>query len=195
ETVASSVADSDRAQAPGRVLGLLAGRRVDQRALLRKEHECSPRREASPLQGDVDRALRVARAEGLGRADVENRGLELVAFLEWRRRAHERAAIELDDSVEVRRTRRARQRRRAHELVLAARGEHGVEPALEADRGRGLGAHRGPAERARNVTREDLDAVGKLEQALQAGKELARAVDRLDGKIRTGGVADEEGVA
>ena len=33
------------------------------------------------------------------------------------------------------------------------------------------------------MAREDLDAVGKLEQALQAGEKLARAVDCLTGEL------------
>jgi hypothetical protein len=45
------------------------------------------------------------------------------------------------------------------------------------------------------VAREDLDAVGKLEQSLQACVEVASALDRLDREIGAGCVTDEERVA
>ena len=162
EHIAAQLAETDGAQAPARVLGLLAGSRQDQRALVLEKDKGSPGRETLALERNVDRAERMACSEELRRADVEDRWLERASLLERLRRAEEGTAVQLDDPLEVRRPRRARQRRFAHELVLAANGQHRVEPALEADRRRGLGAHRSTAERARDVAGEDLDPVWQL---------------------------------
>ena len=79
------------------------------------------------------------------------------------------------------------------ELVVEL--ERVVEAALEADRGGGLRAHRLAAERAGDVTGEDLDAVRQLQQAAERVEEVLRALSRADGEIRPSRVADEERVA
>ena len=48
------------------------------------------------------------------------------------------------------------------ELLEVVEAEHGVVPPLEAEGGAGLGGHAAPAQGARAVCREDLQAVGKL---------------------------------
>ena len=72
---------------------------------------------------------------------------------------------------------------------------HRVEAPLEADRGRASRAHRLAAERAGDVAREHLDAVGQLEQPPQRVEEARGALAALDREVGPGRVADEERVA
>src|SRR3989442_956980 len=67
--------------------------------------------------------------------------------------------------------------------------------SLEADGRRRLRAHRGAAERPRDVAGEDLDAVPELDEPAQAVEEALGSLARLDRQIRPAGVADEERVA
>jgi hypothetical protein len=115
--------------------------------------------------------------------------------LERSRLGDERAAVQLDDALEVGRLRLRRRGELAHEVVLVADPELRVEAPLEADRRAGLLAHPGAAaERAADVARPDLDEVLVLEQARERAVEPARALLRLDGQVRAGHVADEERV-
>ena len=84
---------------------------------------------------------------------------------------------------------------RAGEEVGELALERRVEAALEADGRRRLRAHRGTAERARDVAGEDLDAVTELDEAAQAVEEALGSLLRLDREIRRAGIADEERVA
>ena len=70
-----------------------------------------------------------------------------------------------------------------------------VEPPLEPDRRRRLRAHRLPAQRPGDVTREHLDAVGELHQPPQRAEQPLGALPRPDGEVRPRRVADEERVA
>ncbi len=103
--------------------------------------------------------------------------------------------VRLDDAREVRRLRCADRGRLRDERCHGADLKRRVEPPLEADRRRGLRAHRLAAERAGDVTREDLDAVGELEQAVERVVEPLGALGCTDGEVGPGGVADEERVA
>ena len=109
-------------------------------------------------------------------------------------RADQLAAVQLDDPLHVRRPRRLRPEPRVEEVRELAL-ERRVEAALEADRRRGLRAHRRAAERAGDVAREDLDAVPELGEAAQAVEEALGALPGLDREIRPAGIADEERVA
>jgi hypothetical protein len=133
--------------------------------------------------------------EDVGRPHVEERRIERIDLLDRRGRGDERAAVQLHDPLEVRRPGRAHVGGLARELLGAARREHRIEPPLEADRRRGLRAHRGSAERAGDVAGVHLDAVRQLEQPLQARVEVAGAVGGVDGEIRARGVPDEQRVA
>ena len=133
--------------------------------------------------------------EVVGLADVEQRRLEGVELLDGPRRSDERAAVQLDDPLEVRRPRRTHVGRLGRELVLVGRLRHPVEAPFETDRRRGFRAHGRAAEGPGDVAGEDLDAVGELQQALQARVELARTVGRIDGEVRPSGVAHEQRVS
>ena len=111
------------------------------------------------------------------------------------RRAEERAVVERHDPLRVRRLRCGDAGRLVDERVLVDDAQRVVEAPLEADRGRALRAHARAAERAGDVARVDLDAVGELEQAVQAVVEVAGAFAGLDGEVGPGGVADEQRVA
>ena len=80
-------------------------------------------------------------------------------------------------------------------LVLDS--EQRVVAPLEPDRGRDLHVHgRAAAERSAEMPGPDLDVVAEREQALaQAVEDPARALGLLDGQVRPGDVADEQGVA
>src|SRR5882757_5514697 len=117
-----------------------------------------------------------------------------VEMLEVWLRREERAAVQLDDRLHVRRPRRLRSRCSCHELVVRA-GERVIEAPLEADRRRSLRAHRSAAQGAGDMARIHLDAVTKLDEALQRMEEALGAVERLDRQVRSRGVTDEERVA
>ena len=138
----------------------------------------------------------MTRTERARRTDVEQRGAggRVGDLLERRRRTDERAAVQLDDLLHVRRARRLRPARGREELVVVLE-QRVVELSLEADRRRRLRAHRGAAERAGDVSRIDLDSVAEIGQPAQAVEEPLGALDRLDGEIGSRGVADEERVA
>src|SRR5204862_7815798 len=85
----------------------------------------------------------------------------------------ERAAVELDDLLDVGRPLAERGENGRHELVLAGGPERSVVYALEADRRAGLVVdRRAPAQRASEVTGPHLDLVGEGEEPL-----VDRAVD------------------
>ena len=166
----------------------------DERTLGQDERR--PRREARAGDRDADRARPVAGREHLRRAHVEDDRVvrHRVDPLERGLCAEELAAVQLDDPLHVRRPRRLRPERRGEEVRELAL-ERGVEAALEADRRRRLRAHRRAAQRAGDVTGEDLDAVAELDEAAQAVEEALGSLLRLDREVRAAGVADEERVA
>ena len=137
----------------------------------------------------------MARDELARRSHVENGDAVCrVDGAERRLGREQRAAVERDDAVHVRRTRRRRVGAVLDELVFVL-AERPVEGTLEADRRGGLRAHAGTAQRARDMAGIDLDPVGEGEQLLQASVQAVRAVDRLRGEVRPGRIADQERVA
>ena len=139
----------------------------------------------------------MAGGEGRDRPHVED--LRSVGrcgeLLRARLRSDERPAVELDDSLHVRRAGRRDSgglRDEQCEVVVCQRR---VEPTLEPD-GRGrLRAHGLPAQRAGDVTRVDLDAVSELDEPAQRVEETLGSCPRLDREIGSRGVADEQRVA
>ena len=111
----------------------------------------------------------------------------------WRS-TDERAAVDVDDVLHVRRPRRGHGSRLGDELLDRGEGQSGVEAALLPDRGRSLGTHPGAAERARHVPGHHADVVGQLEQPVEAVEETLGAVACVDGEIGAGGGADEQRV-
>ena len=113
-----------------------------------------------------------------------------------RRRAQQGAAVELHDAPHRRGLGRQVGVRALDELLDRHLREHRVEAALEAERGRGLGRHAPPAQRARDVSREQLHAGVEPAEAL-----VQRAVQRRGplvaghGEVGPPAVADEERVA
>ena len=105
----------------------------------------------------------------------------------------ERPAVELDDALHVRRPRRLRADSVREEVVVRL-GERMIEAALEADRCRRLGAHRGAAERSGDVARVDLDAVAEVDELMQRVEEIFGAVTSLHREVGPCGVANEERV-
>ncbi len=131
---------------------------------LRKD-ERGLRAEARAGDGNVHRAGTVTGCERARRPHVEHdRVAAVVTVLEPRLSAEERAAVDLDDALHVRRARRLRPERGREEVVVALE-ERMVELPLEADRRRRLRAHRRAAQRPRDVPGIDLDAVAEVDEA------------------------------
>ena len=108
---------------------------------------------------------------------------------------HERPAVQRDDALHVRRAQLRAAGGLLDELVLGRDRHRMVEPPLEADRRRRLRAHADAAKGAGDVTRVHLDAVGQLRQPAQRMEETLRAGARLDRKVGSRRVADEQRVA
>src|SRR5436190_997909 len=142
---------------------------------------------AAARAGDRDAAgaWTVARRERLRRAHVEHDRLVRYGVdpVERRLGAEQLAAVQLDDPLHVRRPWRLRAEPRVEEVGELAL-ERRVEAALEADGRRRLRAHRGTAERPRDVAGEDLDAVPELDEPAQAVEEALGSLARLDRQIR-----------
>ena len=108
----------------------------------------------------------------------------------------ERALVQLDDALEVRRLWRKVAGQLAHEVLLAPEAEEPVEAALEADcRARLLAHPRAAAERPADVAGPSLREVVQLEQPVERSEELTRTLLGLDREVGTCDVADEERVA
>jgi hypothetical protein len=144
----------------------------------------------------------VGRVELAGVAAVDERGTileELLRPLRGERLEHrgvrqQRAAVQLDDALEVRRLRLELARQPPDELALAE-AEKLVVAALEADRRGRLLAHRSaPAERASQVAGPELDVIGELEQAAARAEETVGALVRIDREVGPADRADEERV-
>ena len=132
-----------------------------------------------------------------GRAFVEarlhDRRSERIERLRLR---EERAPVERDDALEVRRLVGELAGERADEAVLVVAREQPVEAALEANRGHGLLAHpRAAAERPADVAGPDLGEVPEREEPLERPEEPAGALLGVDCEIRARDVAHEERVA
>ena len=110
---------------------------------------------------------------------------------------HQRAAVERDDVLEVRRLRTEPVRRAAHEVVLVLHLEHRLGGALEADRRGDLEVHPGPAaHRAAEVTRPHLAGVRKRHQLVgQRTEDPARALGLVHREVGPCDVAHEQAVA
>ena len=165
-TYARELEEADRAQAARRPVGLLARRRVDDDALAPGGARSPPwSRTSSPETGTLIAPGQWPRGELGRRPHVEDGGARRVVELAAGRLARPTNGPRLSATIalHVRRPRRRAGACVRHELVLAALDEaqRRVEAALEADRGRGLRAHRGAAERAGDVAGEDLDAVAE----------------------------------
>jgi hypothetical protein len=129
------------------------------------------------------------------RPDVENRdAVRRVDGAERWLGRQERAAVQRDDAVHVRRTWRGRVGAVLDELVFVL-AQCPVERSLETDRRGGFRAHSGTTQRARDMAGIDLDPVRECEQLLQASVQAVRAVDRLRGEVRASRISDQERVA
>src|SRR5437764_182834 len=101
----------------------------------------------------------MTRAERLRLAHVEDGGaVRVEGAHEWRLPTEERAAVQLDDHLHVRRPRRLRPGCVAHEL-LAGRDERAVRRTLAGDRRRRVSAEIRAAQRSGEVAGEDADVV------------------------------------
>jgi hypothetical protein len=109
----------------------------------------------------------------------------------------QRAAVQPDDRLEVRRLGPERRRRRLHELGLVVQAEQGVVVTLVGDRRRDLHVHPRPAaQRAAQVPGPHLARVGQREQRVAQGSEDAlRPLLPVDREVRARDVADEQRVA
>ena len=134
--------------------------------------------------------------ERVHRPHVEHDGAvgHLVEPLERRLGGEERAAVQRDDALHVRRSGRLWAGRGDRELLVILE-QRVVEPPFEADRRRRLRAHRGAAERAGDVPGVDLDPVAERDEPVEAAEEVFGARVGLDREVRPGCVADEEGVS
>ena len=110
--------------------------------------------------------------------------------------ADERPAVELDDrapcSAGEAPTIAGRLRDEERHVVVR---ERGVEAPLEADRRRGLRAHRLAAQRPGDVARVHLDAVPELDEPPQRVEQPLGALASVDREVGPRGVADEQRVA
>ena len=130
-----------------------------------------------------------------GVANVEHgRASQVAGGGEGRACAHERPAVERDDHVHVRRPRRVLRERVRDEVVDRVDAQRGVRAALVPDRRRGVRAHRGAAERPRDVARVHRDVVRELLEPSQAVEQALGALRGPDREVRPRGVADEERV-
>ena len=109
----------------------------------------------------------------------------------------QRAGVEVDDRLEVRRLRAELRERLLDELVLVGDPQHRVGVAFVADRRADLHVHAGAAaHRAAEMPGPDLAAVGQRQQLLvQRAEDAARALGLLDREVRPRDVADEQRVA
>ena len=194
--VAGDAEEADRVQPARRELCLVLRARVQRDSLAAAQDEPGLGRERAARR-NVDRAGDMAARELVLIANVQDgRSIRRGEARERRPGADEHSAVQLDDSLHVGRARcPARGGRLPDEVRELGMGERGIEAALEADRGRGLGAHPRAAKRARDVAWEELDSVRQLEQAPQAVEEALGALFGLDREIRPRGIADEQRVA
>src|SRR5579875_872137 len=191
---AGDVEHADRVQRPRRVQRLrLGGRMEDDRAGRQDERRLG--REGRPRDRDADRPCAVTGGERLARPHVEDGRLprRRLEPPQRRLRAKQGTPVQLDDPLEVRRPRRLRSEGGGQE-VREVPLQRWVEAALEADRRRGLRAHRRSAEGACDVAGEDLDPVAQRDEPSQAVVERLASLARLDGEVGPRGVADEQGV-
>ena len=137
-------------------------------------------------------------------AAVDHRGARVEASLhgcgqervDRRRLREQRAPVERDDSLEVRRLGRQRSRQRAHERFFVLARQQSVEAPLEADGRARLLAHPRPAaEGAADVPGPDLGEVAEAQQALHRPVEPARPLLLVDGEVGPGDVAHEQRVS
>ena len=106
----------------------------------------------------------------------------------------QRAPVQRDDALEVRRLVGKVAGERADEVVLVVARQQPVEAALEPDRRDRLLAHsRATAQRPADVARPHLGEVTERQEALQRGKEPARALFGVDCQVGPRDVADEAG--
>ena len=110
-------------------------------------------------------------------------------------RADEGAAVQLDDPLHVRRSRRRGACRLGDEERDVVVRKSRIEAALEAHGRRRLRTHRLAAERARDVPRVDLHAVSQLDDPPQGVEQALGALAGVYGEIGAGRVADEQRVA
>ena len=154
---------------------------------------------------DRDRARDVRVVVLLIGADVDEQRAVAALLLDLARRerkqlhavGEQRALVELDDRLEVRRLRTELGERLLDELVLVGDRQRRVVRALEAD-GRGdLHVHaRAAAHRAAEVAGPDLDLGRQHEQlVVERAEDPARAFGLLDRQVRTCDVVDEQRVA
>src|SRR5213083_403482 len=200
--IADHVVDADARERLHRAVHV--GRRLGQH-----DHARARRQEAGDALGklravdpDVERAGRVRLTVRAGIAQVEDdgaglRGLPRLARAHRPRlggRERQQAAVLRDDRLEGGWLRRHALHDEVHEPRLAVEVEGGVEAPLEADRRRGLRAHRAPARAAGAVGGIDLDAVGQRQQ--HAAQRLPQILGRR-GAAEVGATdgADEERVA
>jgi len=138
-------------------------------------------------------------------ADVDEQRARAALLLDLARsQGHEfdalgeqRALVELDDRLEVRRLGTELGQRLLDELVLIGDRQGRVVRALVADCRGDLHVHpRAAAHRAAQMPGPDLDLAGQREQMLLEGAEdAARALGFLDGQVGPRDVADEQRVA
>ena len=161
--VAGDAEEADRMQSARRELRLVLRARVQRDSLVAAQDEPGLGRERASGR-DVDRARDVAARELVLVANVQDRrSVRRGEARERRPGADEHPAVQLDDPLHVGRPRcPARGGRLPDEVRELGMGERGIEAALEADRGRGLGAHPRAAKRARDVAWEELDSVRQL---------------------------------
>ena len=196
ERVAGDVEQRHRTQTARGAVRFVDARRVDRDLLVGRQQEGALRRERLAVDRNVDRAVRMSRDERVGVADVENRGGARGGEpLERLRRRNERAAVQGDDTLHVRRPQLRPAGGHLHEVVLVRDRHRMVEAALEADRRRRLRAHAGATQRAGDVAGKDLDAVWQLCEPAERVEKPLGAGARLDREVRARGVPDEERVA
>ena len=163
------------------------------------------RAEAGAQHRDAHRAGDVGVVELLIGASVDDQGPVGALLLDLSRCQREdlgalgqqRALVERDDRLEVRRLRPELGDRLLDELLLVGDREGRVVLALEADRRGDLHVHPRPAaHRAAEVPGPDLASVGKAEQlVLERAEDPAGPLALLDRQVRPGDVVDEQGVA